>query len=99
MKENMVSVSSILSRKIRPIHPGEIIRDLLEERDSCVGDLYLYNLELDEILEGDRPMTHYWAKNLESRLGSILDIKLGVSSELLMRLQRKVDIWDSKEDK
>jgi len=43
-------------------------------------------------------MTHYWAKNLESRLGSILGIKLGVSSELLMRLQRKVDIWDSKED-
>jgi len=88
MKENTVSVSSILSHKIRPIHPGEIIRDLLEEKDSSIGDLYLYNIELDEILEGDRPMTHYWAKNLESRLG--------INSELLIRLQRKVDIWDSK---
>lgn len=76
-----------MQRKERPQHPGSIILDIFEERDMCIGDFYLYNLELDEILESERPMTYYWAKELEGHLG--------ISAELLMNLQRKVDIWDS----
>lgn len=80
-------VQHVLSRKVRPAHPGDIIRDILDERDISIGDLYLYNLELDEILEGERPITHYWAIEMED--------KLGISSQLLINLQRKVDIWNS----
>jgi plasmid maintenance system antidote protein VapI len=80
-------VKSIVSRKVRPVHPGEIIRDILDDRDISIGDIYLYNLELDEILEGDRPITYFWAKEMEK--------ELGISTQLLLNLQRKVDIWDS----
>lgn len=80
----------MLSRKVCPVHPGEVVSDLLDEKDISIGDLFLYNLELDEILEGERPMTSFWANKLET--------KLGISSQLLMNLQRKVDIWDSARD-
>lgn len=81
-------VKSTLNRKIRPLTPGDIIQDILEDKGISIGGLYLYNLELDKILEGERPMTYFWAKELESHLD--------ISAELLMNLQRKVDIWDSQ---
>jgi len=80
-------VKSVMSRKIRPVPPGEIIRDILDERDISIGDIYLYNLELDEILKGERSITYFWAKQIEK--------ELGISTQLLLNLQRKVDIWDS----
>jgi plasmid maintenance system antidote protein VapI len=78
-------VKSVMFRKVRPIHPGEIIRDILEERDISINSLYL-----NEILEGKRSITFLWAKEIEK--------ELGISTQLLLNLQRKVDIWDSLYD-
>jgi len=78
-------VKSVMFRKVRPIHPGEIIRDILEERNISINNLYL-----NEILEGKRSITFLWAKEIEK--------ELGISTQLLLNLQRKVDIWDSLYD-
>ena len=81
-------VSSVISRKIRPIHPGEVATDIL--RELGVVDIKSYtgfNYRLRETLEGERPMTYSMAGDLQYRLG--------VSAKLLMDMQRKVDIWDS----
>jgi len=80
-------VFNVMQRKIRPLHPGSIVIDILEDRGINIRDLYLYNLELDEILKGERPITYYWVKEIEN--------KLGIPVQLLINLQRKVDIWDS----
>lgn len=76
-------VQHVLSRKVRPAHPGEIILDILESRKDIVFDVVKY----EEMLKGDRPITYEFAKEVED--------KLDLSSNLLMNLQRKVDIWDS----
>lgn len=54
-------VDSVSKRKVKPLHPGSIVIDILEDRgvsqvEFCDGD---YNLELDEILEGKRPVSYY----------------------------------------
>jgi plasmid maintenance system antidote protein VapI len=82
------AVSSVISRKIRPIHPGEVATDIL--RELGIVDIKSYsgfNYRLRETLEGERPMTYSMAGDLQYRLG--------VSAKLLMDMQRKVDIWDS----
>ena len=76
-------VQSVISRKIRPIHPGEVATDILINIRGYSG----FNYKLRETLEGKRPLTYTIAKDLQYRLT--------VSAELLMSLQRKVDIWDS----
>ena len=78
---------SIISRKIRPIHPGEVVSDILDDLGINIRSYAGFNYKLKETLEGKRPMTYTMAKDLQCRLT--------VSAELLMSLQRKVDIWDS----
>lgn len=80
-------VTNIMQRKVKPLHPGSIVIDILEDRGISVGEVFFYNFELEEILKGLRPMTYYWAVDIENRLG--------ISAKLLLNLQRKVDIWDS----
>lgn len=76
-------VQHVLSRKVRPVHPGEIILDILEYRKDIVFDISKY----EEMLKGKRPITYEFAKEVEN--------KLDLRADLLMVLQRKVDIWDS----
>ena len=80
-------VQSVISRKIRPIHPGEVATDILKDSGINIQSYSSLNYKLRETLEGKRPMTYTMAKDLQCRLK--------VSAELLMNLQRKVDIWDS----
>lgn len=77
-------------QKIRPLHPGDIIQDILDERGISVDEFSKDNLQHREILLGERPMTYLFAIEI--------DLRLGVSSQLLINLQRKVDIWDSKDE-
>ena len=79
-------VQHVLSRKIRPAHPGEIILDILESRQDIIFDISKY----EEMLSGKRPVTYEFAKEVED--------KLDLKADLLMNLQRKVDIWDSLTD-
>jgi plasmid maintenance system antidote protein VapI len=79
-------VQHVLSRKVRPVHPGEIILDILESREDIEFDINKY----EEMLKGDRPITYEFAKEVEDRLG--------LKADLLMILQRKVDIWDSNNE-
>ena len=80
-------VQSVISRKIRPIHPGEVATDILDDSGINIRGYSSLNYKLRETLEGKRPMTYTMAKDLQ--------YTLKVSAELLMSLQRKVDIWDS----
>ena len=80
-------VSFTVSRKIRPVHPGEVVSDILDDLGINIQSYSSLDYKLRETLEGKRPMTYAMAKNLQWMLK--------VSAELLMNLQRKVDIWDS----
>lgn len=81
----------ILLRKVRPVHPEEMISDIILD-GGLTPEIYANgNFILQEILEGKRPMSISFAE----QLGKQFDI----STELLMRIQRKVDIWDSKSDR
>ena len=80
-------VQSVISRKVRPIHPGEVATDILKDSGINISGYAGFNYKLRETLECERPMTYTMAKDLQ--------YVLKVSAELLMNLQRKVDIWDS----
>lgn len=80
-----------MNRKIRPLHPGDIIRDILDERDISISEFCDNDKNLKDIVLGTRPITHL--------VSEIISEELGISSQLLMNLQRKVDIWDSKSDR
>ena len=76
---------------MRPLTPGDIIQDILDERDISINEFCDNDENLKEIVLGTRPMTHL--------VSEIINEELGISSQLLMNLQRKVDIWDSKSDR
>jgi plasmid maintenance system antidote protein VapI len=80
-------VQSVISRKIRPVHPGTIIVDELENRGINIKDYCGENPQLLEILEGSRPIDSLFASNIENQLG--------ISISRLLVAQRKVDIWNS----
>ena len=80
-------VSSVTQRKVKPLHPGSIVIDILEDRGISVENFSKNSSKLREILEGKRPITYVSAFEI--------DLRLGVSTQLLLDLQRKVDIWDS----
>ena len=80
-------VANTMQRKVKPLHPGSIIVDVLEDRGIKVNEFCKGDCKLKEILESVRPITYLCAVKV--------DLRLGISSQLLMNLQRKVDIWDS----
>lgn len=86
----MMNIPLIISRKVRPVHPGIIIADELENRGINIKDYCGDNSQLVEILEGRRPIDFLFASNIENQLG--------ISVNLLMVAQRKVDIWDSNNE-
>lgn len=82
---------SISLRKVRPLHPGSIVVDILEDRgisqeEFCDGDY-----KMAEVLYDKRPMTLYFTLEVER--------KLGISHQLLLRMQKKLYDWDLQEIK
>lgn len=80
-------VSNITQRKVKPLHPGSIVIDILEDRGISIEEFSRGNIQYKEILEGKRPITYAFAFEI--------NLILGISIQLLLNLQRKVDIWDS----
>ena len=76
-----------VSRKIRPIHPGEIVSDILDNYFLTREELCEGNYQWMEMLNSERPITLLFIAEVNKVLST--------PTQLLMNLQRKVDIWDS----
>lgn len=78
-------------RLIRPIHPGEVIADILDDLDINTANfaeiLGVSNQTIQEIINGQKPIT----VDIAIRLGKAL----GNGPRLWLNLQQKVDIWDA----
>ena len=80
-------VNFTVSRKARPIHPGEIVSDILDNYFIAREELCEGNYQWMEMLNGERPITLLFIAEVNRVLST--------PTQLLMNLQRKVDIWDS----
>jgi antitoxin HigA-1 len=80
----------IHGRQIRPVHPGEVISDVLEDigmtQTSFAEVLGVSRRTVNEIVQGRRPIT----VDIAIRIGKAL----GNGPQLWLNLQQKVDIWD-----
>lgn len=78
-------------RKARPVHPGEVILDLLDELEMSQAEfaevLGLPQGTVDEIIRGEKPVT----VDAAIRLGKAF----GNGHRLWLNLQQKVDVWDA----
>ncbi len=78
-------------RQIRPVHPGEVISDVLEDigmtQTSFAEVLGVSRRTVNEIVQGRRPIT----VDMAIRIGKAL----GNGPQLWLNLQQKVDIWDA----
>ncbi|WP_414575184.1 HigA family addiction module antitoxin [Anabaena sp. CCY 9402-a] len=78
-------------RLVRPIHPGEVIADILDDLDidstKFAEILGVSNQIVNEIINGQRAIT----VDIAIRLGKAL----GNGPRLWLNLQQKVDIWDA----
>jgi antitoxin HigA-1 len=81
----------IHGRQIRPVHPGEVISDVLEDigmtQTSFAEVLGVSRRTVNEIVQGRRPIT----VDMAIRIGKAL----GNGPQLWLNLQQKVDIWDA----
>jgi antitoxin HigA-1 len=81
----------IHGRQIRPVHPGEVISDVLEDlgmnQTSFAEVLGVSRRTVNEIVQGRRPIT----VDVAIRIGKAL----GNGPQLWLNLQQKVDIWDA----
>lgn len=80
-------VNFIVSRKIRPIHPGEVVSDILDNYFIAREEFCEGNYQWMEMLNSERPITLLFIAEVNR--------VLSIPTQLLMNLQRKVDIWDS----
>ncbi|MBH8566003.1 HigA family addiction module antidote protein [Nostoc sp. CENA67] len=78
-------------RLVRPIHPGEVIADILDDLDINTANfaemLGVSNQTIQEIIDGQRAIT----ADIAIRLGKAL----GNGPRLWLNLQQKVDVWDA----
>jgi antitoxin HigA-1 len=78
-------------RQLRPVHPGEVISDVLEglemTQTSFAEVLGVSRRTVNEIIQGRRPIT----VDMAIRIGKTL----GNGPQLWLNLQQKVDIWDA----
>ncbi len=78
-------------RLVRPIHPGEVIADILDDLDINTGNfaeiLGVSNQTIQEIIDGQKLIT----VDMALRLGKAL----GNGPRLWLNLQQKVDLWDA----
>ena len=81
----------IQGRKVRPVHPGEVISDVLEDLEMTqtrfAEILCVSRRSVNEIVLGQRPIT----VDMAIRIGKAL----GNGPQLWLNLQQKVDIWDA----
>ena len=81
----------IQGRKVRPVHPGEVISDVLEDLEMTQTRfseiLGVSRRSVNEIVLGQRPIT----VDMAIRIGKAL----GNGPQLWLNLQQKVDIWDA----
>lgn len=79
-------------RKVRPVSPGEVIADVLEDTGmSLVEFAELTGLSLDEIhgiFANKKPIA--------SAVSWAIGKALGVNPQLWLDLQAKVDNWDAR---
>ncbi|MBD2576826.1 HigA family addiction module antitoxin [Oscillatoria sp. FACHB-1406] len=87
----MKEFEEIIARKVRPIHPGEVIEDILEELEisqtkfaEILGVSYS---TLNDIIQVKKQIT----VDLSIRLGKAL----GNGPQLWLNLQQKVELWDA----
>lgn len=78
-------------RLVRPIHPGEVIADILDDLDINTANLAeilgVSNQTIQEIINGQRAIP----VDIAIRLGKAL----GNGPRLWLNLQQKVDLWDA----
>ena len=78
-------------RLVRPIHPGEVIADILDDLDINTANfaeiLGVSNQIIQEIINAQRAIT----VDIAIRLGKAL----GNDPRLWLNLQQKVDLWDA----
>ena len=84
-----------VEKEIRPVHPGEVIADLLEDLEMNSID-FAQKLDVSPdtvkaIIQGRLPVT----TDMAIRLGKAL----GNGPQLWLNLQQKVDIWDTMQEK
>lgn len=90
-----MSIRNTRERRVRPIHPGEILReDFLPEFGLTVSGLAtalgVSRQSINELLRERRAVTPQMAL----RLGRLF----GNSPEFWLNAQRAVDLWDSAQD-
>ena len=81
----------MLKNGMRPVHPGEVIADLLDDLEMTTID-FARKLDVspdtvEAIIQGRLPVT----VDMAIRLGKAL----GNGPQLWLNLQQKVDIWDT----
>jgi addiction module HigA family antidote len=81
----------IQGRKVRPVHPGEVISDVLEDIEMTqtrfAEILGVSRRTVNQIILGQRPIT----VDMAIRIGKAL----GNGPQLWLNLQQKVEIWDA----
>lgn len=86
-----MEIISGLQRKIKPIHPGEVLEDVLDdlemssEQIAQVLDISVQTV--NEILQGQQPIN----VDLAIRIGKAM----GNGPQLWLNLQQKIDIWEA----
>ena len=84
-----------VKKQVRPVHPGEVIADLLEDLEMTTIDfakkLDVSAETVEAIVQGSIPVT----VDMAIRLGKAL----GNGPQLWLNLQQKVDIWDTMQEK
>ena len=78
-------------RLVKPIHPGEVIADILDDLEINYNDfaqiLGVSNKTIQEIINGEKSIT----VDIAIRLGK----DLGNGPRLWLNLQQNVDVWDA----
>lgn len=78
-------------RLVRPIHPGEVIADILDDLDINIANfaeiLGVSNQIIQEVINGQKAIT----VDIAIRLGKAL----GNGPRLWLNLQQKVELWDA----
>jgi len=88
----MQNLQDILGgREIRPVHPGEVIADVLEDLEMTQTAfskvLGVSRRTVNEIIQGRRPITVDTAIRIGKAFGN--------GPQLWLNLQQKVDVWDA----
>jgi len=81
----------IQGRTVRPVHPGEVLSDILDDLDMTQTKfaelLGVSRRTVNEIIQGRRPIT----VDMAIRIGTAF----GNGATLWLKLQQKVDVWDA----